>query len=134
MANKGFSLVELLIVVVIIGILVIISVPILRESKLAAENTAAIATLRFLSNAEEVYYSTTAGSKTYGTFVQMHAKGYLDDRFSSGSATFDGFTFTAEIDTTSFTFWARPIEDVNPTYYITNRYVIMFENGTPVSR
>lgn len=134
MSNQGFSLVELLIVVVIIGILVVISVPMLRESKLAAENTAAIATLRFLSNAEEVYYSTTAGSKTYGTFQQMHAKNYLDDRFSSGSATIDGFTFTAEISSTSFTFWARPIDEVNPTYYITNNYVIRFENGEPVSR
>src|SRR5512143_3277994 len=82
MSNEGFSLVELLIVVVIIAILVLISVPMLRESKLAAENTAAIATLRFLSNAEEVYYSTTAGSKSYGTFEQMPAKGYLDDRFA----------------------------------------------------
>ena len=134
MSNNGFSLVELLIVVVIIGILVLISVPMLRESKLAAENTAAIATLRFLSNAEEVYYSTTAGSKTYGTFVQMHAKGYLDDRFSSGAATLDGFTFTAEISSTAFTFWARPNEEVNPTYYITNNYVIRFENGAPLSR
>jgi prepilin-type N-terminal cleavage/methylation domain-containing protein len=134
MSNRGFSLVELLIVVVIIGILVVIAVPMLRESKLAAENIAAIATLRFLSNAEEVYYSTTAGSKTYGTFEEMHAKGYLDDRFASGSATFDGFTFTAEIGSTSFTFWARPEEEVNPAYYITNNYVICFENGSPVSR
>jgi prepilin-type N-terminal cleavage/methylation domain-containing protein len=134
MWERGFSLVELLIVVVIIGILVIIAIPMLRESKLAAESTAAMATLRFLSNAEEVYYSTTAGSKTYGTFQQMYAKGYLDVRFSSGTAVFDGYSFTAEIQSIHFTFRAQPEDTANPVFYITENYVLCYENGTPVGR
>ncbi len=61
----GFSLIELLIVVVIIGIIAAIAVPNLLASRRSANGASAVQTLRNLFSAQETY-KTGVGNSNYG--------------------------------------------------------------------
>ena len=58
MKKKGFSLIELLIVVAIILIIAAIAIPNLLRSRIAANEASAVASLRTLNTAEVTYAST----------------------------------------------------------------------------
>lgn len=68
--QKGFSLIELLIVVAIILIIAAIAIPNLIRSKIASNNSAAAATVRTLNTAEATYNSTYQPS-AYATLAQL---------------------------------------------------------------
>jgi len=56
--DKGFSLIELLIVVAIILIIAAIAIPNLMRSRIAANESSAVASLRTINSAEVTYNST----------------------------------------------------------------------------
>ncbi len=71
MSKRGFSLIELLIVVAIILIIAAIAIPNLLKSKIAANESSAVASLRVINNAEVTYAMTynsgfTAGFNSLG--------------------------------------------------------------------
>jgi prepilin-type N-terminal cleavage/methylation domain-containing protein len=119
MNKSGFSLIELLIVVVIIGIIVIIAVPSLLEAKKVSEEKAAQSTLRNIASAEMVYLSRSINT-SYGNLDALYNQNNLDDRFSTGVAAFDGYTFYGAGTTGGFIFTADPDDgdDTNRLYYI----------------
>ncbi len=68
--QKGFSLIELLIVVAIILIIAAIAIPNLLRAKIAANQSAAVGTLRTISSAEETFSSTYSDGFTI-TLTQL---------------------------------------------------------------
>jgi type IV pilus assembly protein PilA len=68
--QKGFSLIELLIVVAIILIIAAIAIPNLLRSKMAANESSAVGSLRTINTAQ-VTYATEYPSQGYATTLAM---------------------------------------------------------------
>ena len=101
--DRGFSLLELLIVVAIILIIATIAIPSLLRSRQAAQESSAVAQIRTINTAQVTYLSSNAGS--YGSIPQLITQGLLDSRFS-GSVS--GYNFTVTASGSDYTANATP--------------------------
>jgi prepilin-type N-terminal cleavage/methylation domain-containing protein len=95
-AERGFSLIELMIVIAIIGILIAVGVTGWKAAVRSANEAAAVQTLRTLTQQQMLYYNSHQRS-SYGTFEEMSKEGLVDNRFAGSSPVIDGYIFTMRV-------------------------------------
>jgi prepilin-type N-terminal cleavage/methylation domain-containing protein len=144
--SKGFSLIELLIVVAIILIIAAIAIPNLLRSRIAANQASAVGSLRTLNTAEITYSSTYnvgfTSALSYlapdatGTSPTSTAAGLIDSVLAAGAKSGYNFAYTpgasdatGRINTYSFT--ATPVSNSTGTnYYYTDQSGVIRQNST----
>ena len=94
--QRGFSLIELMIVIAIIGILVGIGIPAYQAITRSGNEAAAIKTLQTLAVDQRLYNKQHQGN-SYGTFDQLISDVNLDKRFAGDAPVVTGYIFTVKI-------------------------------------
>ena len=95
-AERGFSLIELMIVIAIIGILIAVGVTGWKAAVRSANEAAAIKTLRTIAEQQMLYYNSHQRS-SYGSFDEMLKENLLDTRFAGTTPVVDGYVFQMRV-------------------------------------
>lgn len=106
--QKGFTLVEIMIVVAIIALLASIAIPNLLRAKLVSNDAVAQGTLREMSTATETYATANSGNYPVDmTSLTGASPSYIAQ--DKCGVTAAGYSYTCGMGTTGYTFTAAPV-------------------------
>jgi prepilin-type N-terminal cleavage/methylation domain-containing protein len=105
---QGFSLIELLIVISIIGIMAAVAIPRLNAYLKQGRETAAISSLQEIHRSQASYYSSKG---KYGTLQELVDSELLKPTFGEGKVV-GGYTYTSsDVTSNQFTIHADRVSD-----------------------
>ena len=139
LGKRGFTLVEIMIVVAIIALLAAIAIPNLLRARHNANEAAAIASLRTLSTAEESYRAAQ-NPPTYGTLVLLGAPltgpPYIDVTLAAGAKQGYNFVMTVAPTTNVYQVTATPqtVGTTGTRVFRVDQTGVIFDqtNGLPI--
>ena len=128
--EKGFSIIELLIVVAIISLIAAIAIPNLRKARQGANSASAVQSLRTITTAQQLFEFK---NKRFGTLAELAPEGTLDVSLQAGSKSNYLFDITVSAGAKKFAVKATPIEGPAEFthYYVDETTVIRFNLGAP---
>jgi prepilin-type N-terminal cleavage/methylation domain-containing protein len=131
--SRGFTLIELMIVVAVIAVVVAIAVPSVVNARKSGNEASAVSSLRTLTTVVETYRSRF---RSYpASLGDLLSANYIDDALGSGTKAGYAFSFTGTTNT-----WSCAADPVTPgitgeRYFFVNQTgVIRFSStGTATS-
>jgi type IV pilus assembly protein PilA len=95
--SAGFSMIELIIVVTIIGIIAAIAIPNLLTARRTAQEASGAAMVKSLIKAEGMYFSSYGNQATYGTLNELVARNCIDATLLTEARNY--YTFQVNLTT-----------------------------------
>ncbi len=92
--RRGFTLVEIMIVVLILGILTTLAIPNVLRARITAREAVALSNIKKISEAAQMYYNQQSSFPASLTNLSEAVPSYIDSNLASGTKDNYNFVYT----------------------------------------